>query len=34
MNSRMVRRYPVRGGMPRTFRVIRNYWNRPLGEYG
>jgi hypothetical protein len=28
------RQYPVRGGMPRTFRVIRNYWNRPLGEYG
>jgi hypothetical protein len=28
------RQYPVRGGMPRTLRVIRNYWNRPLGEYG
>lgn len=28
------RQYPVRGGMPRTFRVIRNYWNQPLGEYG
>jgi hypothetical protein len=28
------RQYPVRGGMPRSFRVIRNYWNRPLGEYG
>ncbi|UHQ99137.1 IS4 family transposase (plasmid) [Natrinema zhouii] len=28
------RQYPVRGGMSRTFRVIRNYWNRPLGEYG
>lgn len=28
------RQYPVRGGMPRTFRLIRNYWNQPLGEYG
>lgn len=28
------RQYPVHGGMLRTFRVIRNYWNRPLGEYG
>ena len=28
------RQYPVRDGMLRTFRLIRNYWNQPLGEYG
>lgn len=28
------RQYPVRGILPRTFCVIRNYWNQPLGEYG